>query len=395
MRKVTYVILLLALILGVVVTAALADGTEQLGAPSIAIADGTGIAVGGTGLVSQPGTIDVEVPAGATVKQVLLYWSGEFKFVNDDTIAINGSDVTGTLIGGPTFFFVAGGQDVYGVSYRADITDRNLIAAGPNSLTVDGMSFDHHNHGAGVLVIYEMAGEAAELAIVDGSDLAFFRFAPPLDTTVPQTFNFAPADMERFAELNIFSGSVGANRPNAITLETGGVVTTLINPLGSSDGPLWDTARIQVAIPAGASSLTVQVLSQSDGSGNLPASLNWVGASLAVPVEVFDEGEGCTPGFWRNHFEDWPPTGYSPSDDFDTTFGVDYFDPDITLGDAIWLGGGGVNKIARHGTAALLNASSPDVEYPLTVAEVIAAVQAGDLGDIVEYNELLAEGFCD
>jgi hypothetical protein len=52
--------------------------------------------------------------------------------------------------------------------------------------------------------------------------------------------------------------------------------------------------------------------------------------------------EGCSPGYFRNHFDAW--VGYSPSDDFDTTFGVDYFDPNITLGQAIWLGGGGVQS---------------------------------------------------
>jgi hypothetical protein len=99
-------------------------------------------------------------------------------------------------------------------------------------------------------------------------------------------------------------------------------------------------------------------------------------------------GEGCTPGFWRQpqHLDSW--TGYTPGDDFDTVFGTDYFDPDITLLDAAWLGGGGVKKLARHGTAALLNASSPDVGYPLTVSEVIAAVQAGDAKTLAEYNEL-------
>jgi hypothetical protein len=98
--------------------------------------------------------------------------------------------------------------------------------------------------------------------------------------------------------------------------------------------------------------------------------------------------EGCTPGYWRNHFEDWPPTGYAPSDDFDVTFGVDYFAKDVTLGEAVKLGGGGYNKIARHGTAALLSAAHPDVNYPYTVAEVIAFVQSGDVEALVIANEL-------
>ena len=72
-----------------------------------------------------------------------------------------------------------------------------------------------------------------------------------------------------------------------------------------------------------------------------------------------------------------------------------YFDPDITLHDAIWAKGGGVNKIARHGTAGLLNALHPAVNYPFTPEEVIAAVQAGDVDGLVYYNEMTVPGFCD
>ena len=54
-----------------------------------------------------------------------------------------------------------------------------------------------------------------------------------------------------------------------------------------------------------------------------------------------------------------------------------------------------MKKVARHGTAALLNASHPEVNYPLTPAEVIAAVQAQDVDDLVVNNELLAKGFCE
>lgn len=101
-------------------------------------------------------------------------------------------------------------------------------------------------------------------------------------------------------------------------------------------------------------------------------------------------GEGCTPGYWKNpkHYPDWVPTGLSPGDDFDTTFGVDLFDPDITLEDAVNANGGGANKLARHGTAGLLSALHPAVDYPYTAAEVIAFVQAGNVAPLVEANEL-------
>ena len=49
-----------------------ADGTETLGVPTIPIASGTGVVAAGTGMVTQPGAIDIDIPAGAAVAQVLL-----------------------------------------------------------------------------------------------------------------------------------------------------------------------------------------------------------------------------------------------------------------------------------------------------------------------------------
>ncbi len=53
-----------------------ADGNETLGVPSIPIQSGSGVAVGGTGLNTQPAALNVNVPAGAAIKQALLYWYG-------------------------------------------------------------------------------------------------------------------------------------------------------------------------------------------------------------------------------------------------------------------------------------------------------------------------------
>ena len=100
-------------------------------------------------------------------------------------------------------------------------------------------------------------------------------------------------------------------------------------------------------------------------------------ATCVVPDD--GGGEGCTPGFWRNHSDVWP----IPTDtDFDTTFGRDAFDPDITMLEAVDLRGGGLNALSRHAAAAYLNVVSPVVSYDLTAAEVIAAFQAAfDSGD--------------
>lgn len=287
-----YVTLAGLLILGMAPASVLADGTEELGAPvGITIEAGSGIAAGGVGLDVQPGDLTVDVPAGAIVKQVLLYWSGEFyEGGEDDTIEVAGNTVTGALIGGPTMFFFFEGA-VWSASYRADITELGLISAGPNTLSVQGLSFDFGNHGAGVLVIYEEGMGSAAIDIRDGNDLAYVNFSPPLDSTVAQSFTVGPAAVDRMADLAMFVGSVGGmERPNAIEITVGGVMTTLVNPLGSFDGAFWDTLLVPVTIPANAgdTTVTVQVFSRSDGSGNLPASFTWTAAALSVP-EVQEE----------------------------------------------------------------------------------------------------------
>ena len=87
---------------------------------------------------------------------------------------------------------------------------------------------------------------------------------------------------------------------------------------------------------------------------------------------------GCSPGYWRNHLERWPETAYAAGDDFDSSFGVDFFTPDLTLAEAVALGGGDVSELARHGTAALLSASHPGVNYPYDEAAVKALVEQRD-----------------
>jgi hypothetical protein len=360
-----------------------ADGTETLGSPSIPIAEGSGFVAAGTGLYDmQPGTIDIDVPG--TVVQVLLYWSVEFSGAGpgDHTITVSGNSVTGTSIGGPTLFY----GDVSLQSFRADITGLGLVFAGSNTLAVSDLA---DGLGAGVLVIFDDGSGATGIQIRDGSDLAFINFGPPLDTTVPQTFNFAPAPTDRFADLVIFAASVGGpNRPNAVVITVGGTTTTVINPLGSYDGNLWDTAYLQATIPAGAESLTVQVLSYDDGSGNLPASLNWIGAGLYVAPPPPPGGEGCTPGGWAGgngafRWDEWPDGDWNPPDGnpfyHDTQFN-EFFAPwgsldGLTMYDLVSRGGGkdDARKAARSLVAAYLNATHDSVDYPLTTTELINA----------------------
>jgi hypothetical protein len=264
-----------------------ADGSEVLGPPSIPIASGSGIASGGVGMMVQPATLTVAVPATATVKQVLLYWEGHTNQYApwegpDDTIRANGTTViTGTRIGGPTFFY----SPMHAHAYRADITELNLVKPGANSIAFDGLEFAYAN-GASIVAIYQEPGEAADIQIRDGLDLAYRDFAAPLDTTSPLTYTFAASPAARSATLTLIAASVEANRPNLLDVKIDGVSQPYVqDPFYNSAGSQWDNITVPVTVPAGATSITVQVLSQAlDGDTRQPASLSWITSALSLPT---------------------------------------------------------------------------------------------------------------
>jgi hypothetical protein len=110
--------------------------------------------------------------------------------------------------------------------------------------------------------------------------------------------------------------------------------------------------------------------------------------------------EGCTPGFWKQpqHLDAW--VTYTPGQTLESVFDVpDAFGlDDVTLLEALSLEGGpttadAAEVLLRQAVAALLNAASPEVDYPLTEAEIIAQVNAalasGDRDTILALAEEL------
>lgn len=255
-----------------------ADGTETLGPPSIPIATGSGVVTEGTGLFVQPSTVNIAVPAHATVKQTLLYWQGEHRGAPDDTILVNGTEVRGTQIGGPTVFY----GDVRSTSFRADVTDRGFIQPGANSVSLSGLAFDVGNNGASFVVVFDDGSGIKEVGVRDGNDNAFKGFEGNLQTTVPQTFPVNPAAEDREAQIDLIVGSVDSNRGSLVRITSGGSVFTSTNLLGNTDDREWDDVTVPFTIPAGATDVTIEVISE-DVDGKAAASLTWVAAVLSQP----------------------------------------------------------------------------------------------------------------
>jgi hypothetical protein len=95
-------------------------------------------------------------------------------------------------------------------------------------------------------------------------------------------------------------------------------------------------------------------------------------------------GQGCTPGYWKNHTDSWPPTGYSPSQKVQSVFSqASNFSTlgNSSLLDALSFQGGdtlqgGAEILLRAGVSALLNAAHSNVSYPRTTASVISDVNS-------------------
>jgi hypothetical protein len=92
----------------------------------------------------------------------------------------------------------------------------------------------------------------------------------------------------------------------------------------------------------------------------------------SVNTQYNTGGQGCTPGYWKNHTAVW--TTYKPTDSFNAVFGVNY-NSSLTLGGALNLQGGGFAALARHAAAALLNAAHGDVSYGFEEDQIKALVQ--------------------
>lgn len=102
-----------------------------------------------------------------------------------------------------------------------------------------------------------------------------------------------------------------------------------------------------------------------------------------VTLQVCDSGNGCTPGFWRNHLGAMEQTGIAPDVKFKKVFGLLDSDnvpikikkirtSDPTFEQAVNAEGGGMNALTRHAASALLNSLSA-IDYPLTSEQVILA----------------------
>ena len=258
---------------------------------------------------------------------------------------LNEGDIVGTLSDGNGI-----GGDPTTITAEVNsipISDRDMIfIADCSGATCSGSDDDLSAIGHGNILIYSEDGDSSDPDDIDGPNTLSFVFSAPVTLSTVWII-----DNEEGLEIRLYSDTAGTTLVHTVNAPT------------QADGAsgtvgLDDTANVR------------RVDFVADGSIGIDD------LDFFIPL---GGGEGCTPGYWKNHTDRW--TGFSAGDSFDTVFGVTSSN-DPTLGEAVGLGGGGEFALQRHAVAALLNASSPDVDSGQTTADVIAIVQAAyDSGD--------------
>ena len=212
------VALLLLLVLSSAAPASAQVFVEALRPSTAVLPPGPHLLTRGTGLFPNgSGTISFDVPAGATVRQVLLYWSGR-SFSDLDAIkrlTVNGQAIEGEWIG-----LAAKAQRNLAAAYRKDVTD--LVAAGPGTNTVEiaGLTADKPD-GASVAVIYDDGSQPATLLVRDGADFGYWGAGSSERDFDKQTFGFEPAQEDREAALHLLVGDSEAGRPERVKIWIG------------------------------------------------------------------------------------------------------------------------------------------------------------------------------
>ncbi|MFL6231661.1 MAG: DUF3344 domain-containing protein [Thermoanaerobaculia bacterium] len=365
---------------------------------------GLSMVSGGTGLQSGPGTVTVNI--GGPVQAALLYWAGRDRPCpqsggacvipsqpyKDQVLSFDGNLITGTIIGTEGQPVSAGGP-INNIGYLADVT--NIVKArgtGSQSFAIadgDGASNLFRLNGATLLAIYTNPADtnSYRLIVFDGLDFAYGADPTPGPTqvTTPVTFSHGSDTAVRQAQLLVSVGDSEAGRPDEIDISNN---PSLLSTLVSAAGTAWDSPLLTINIPAGVSSTTLQLVSAPVDQN--PDSLLWELGVLRVPLPApppppptTDTGtQGCTPGYWKNHTGSWAGTGYSPGQSTVSIFSAASAFPSLagkTLLQSLQGGGGSgtlgaATILLRAAVAALLNAASSGVDYPLTQAQVISQV---------------------
>lgn len=188
------------------------------------------------------GTINLTgIPAGATVREAILYWgfldNGERSDLKN--LVLNGTAITGARIGsGPDTCW----GRTHSLAYRAIVT---TLMRGNGGYTITGVASGGAilAQGATLLVLYEVPGaRSRHVVIIDGNvvfpqvNSATININGFIARGTAKT-TYVVGDGQQFPETATFTGSRGT--------------LTLNNPFQGANGPFWDTQTVDVTSQVG------------------------------------------------------------------------------------------------------------------------------------------------
>ena len=260
-------------------------------------------------------------------------------------------------------------------------------------------------------IVYDAIGHGTDPA---GNDVTFPEYPDeyaevPVEVICPNTDVDISASADVICEgdpveLTICETNTGTEPLTNVYVELsedGVIVDTLPGPdLAPGETYCWP---VIVAYPA--NNIVYDAIGHgTDPAGNDVTFPEYPDEYAEVPVTVEPcAEEGCTPGFWKVQPKFDPPhcwECFSPDDQVGWVFLVPSELSELaddTLDDALrYHGGRGIQGAARNllrqATAALLNACHSEVDYPMSVAEVIAATDAAlatlDRGEMLRLKDV-------
>jgi hypothetical protein len=158
--------------------------------------------------------------------------------------------------------------------------------------------------------------------------------------------------------------------------------------LTDSDSIVYTTTVTRMTGVACGIELTVSneaTLTESTSNETRTSSADVVISTGVCPLTLAP-GQGCTPGYWKNHPVSW--STFWPSSPVSSVFPASaaYDLGSFVLIDGLAYRGGSDDRgaaeiLLRAAIAALLNAAHPDVDYPRSTAQVLADVNAALTSD--------------
>ncbi len=265
--------------------------------------------------------------------------------------------------------------------------------------------------------------------------------------SVSVTFSATTADRTYSVSVDPTSASVAQGNSTTASVSVGvdpaGDLAPTWTTVASNETPVTSTTNWNWALTGNAPSVTVRVptvtlsatgqptgvtigFSPASGTPAFPSEMTIDVASTASPgtytitIEVKigtvvkasctftltitssgggDGFEGLSHGYWKNHTGDWAPTSFTATQTLESVFDIpDSFGLDnATLLAALGFKGGDTlaekaQLLLMQAVAAVLNAAHPNIDYPLTVSQIVTQVNTalgGTADDILTLKNTL------